>query len=189
MWKSNNPSGYLDELISIVRKHQPNAELGFLLVHSYWSNYSANTEKSSFDRWQLIANSTKSFCEDYNVDFVIPYGTAIQNLRSSSLNNEYDLTRDGTHCGLGLARYTAACCYYELIIAPRSGISVVGNPARIDVSSVTTTYPNVNVTDENALKRLHIWQRRICIIVIIQRSYMAGLTITMKVLLPMSILL
>ncbi len=150
MWNNDSAAGHLDELISIIREHQPNAEFGFLLVHSYWSEYKNNKEKSSFDRWQLIANSAKSFCEDYNIDFVIPYGTAIQNLRASSLNNEYDLTRDGTHCGYGLAQYTAACCYYESLIAPRCGISVLGNPARIDVSDKTSTYPSVNVTDENA---------------------------------------
>lgn len=150
-WNTDSAAGYLDELISIIKKHQPNAKLGFLLVHSYWSGYSKNTEKSSYERWQLIANSAKSFCEDYGVDFVIPYGTAIQNLRSSSFNNEYDLTRDGTHCGYGLAEYTAACCYYESLIAPRCGISVLGNPARIDVSDKKTKYPSVNVTDENAL--------------------------------------
>ncbi|WP_369699732.1 DUF4886 domain-containing protein [Prevotella sp. P6B4] len=72
-------------------------------------------------------------------------------LRSSSLNNEYDLTRDGTHCGYGLAEYTVACCYYESLIAPRCGISVVGNSARIDVSDKKSKYPPVNVTDKNAL--------------------------------------
>jgi hypothetical protein len=150
-WNTHSAAGYLDELISIIKKHQPNAELGFLLVHSYWSEYSGNKQHSSFERWQLIANSAKSFCEDYDVDFVIPYGTAIQNLRLSSLNNEYDLTSDGTHCGYGLAEYTAACCYYESLIAPRCGISVLGNSARIDVSDKESKYPSVNVTDENAL--------------------------------------
>ncbi|MBR4369130.1 MAG: DUF4886 domain-containing protein [Prevotella sp.] len=150
-WNTNSAAGYLDELISIIKKHQPNAELGFLLVHSYWSGYENNAEHSSYNRWQLIANSAKSFCEDYDVDFVIPYGTAIQNLRSSSLNNEYDLTSDGTHCGYGLAEYTAACCYYESLITPRCGISVIGNSARIDVSDKKSKYPSVNVTDENAL--------------------------------------
>jgi hypothetical protein len=150
-WNTDSEAGYLDELISIIKKHQPNAELGFLLVHSYWSGYSGNTEKSSYDRWQLIANSTKSFCEDYGVNFVIPYGTAIQNLRSSSLNNEYDLTSDGIHCGYGLAQYTAACCYFESLIAPRCGISVLGNSARINVSQIKSEFPSVSVTDKNAL--------------------------------------
>lgn len=159
MWQEKSAAGYLDELISIIKKHQPNAKLGFYLIHSYWCDYSKNIENSSFDRWQLIANSTRSFCEEYNVDFVIPYGTAIQNLRTSSLNNEYDLTRDGTHCGYGLAQYTAACCYYEALIAPRSGISVLGNPARIDVSNKESKYPSINVTDDNA----YIAQKAACL--------------------------
>ena len=149
-WKEKSSAGYLDELISIIKKYQPNTKLGFYLIHSYWSEYENNTERSSFERWQLIANSTKSFCDDYNIDIVIPYGTAIQNLRASSLNNEYDLTRDGTHCGYGLAQYTAACCYYEALIAPRCGISVLGNSARIDVSDKESKYPSINVTDDNA---------------------------------------
>ena len=149
-WKEKSSAGYLDELISIIKKYQPNTKLGFYLIHSYWSEYENNTERSSFERWQLIANSTKSFCDDYNIDIVIPYGTAIQNLRASSLNNEYDLTRDGTHCGYGLAQYTAACCYYEALIGPRCGISVLGNSARIDVSDKESKYPSINVTDDNA---------------------------------------
>lgn len=149
-WKNKDASGYLDELISIIKKHQPDTKIGFLLVHSYWGEYKENKEKSSFRRWELIANSTQQFCEDYNVDFVIPYGTAIQNLRSSSLNNEYDLTCDGTHCEIGLARYTAACCYYESLIAPHCGISVLGNTVRVNEPYETTVYPYVNVTDENA---------------------------------------
>ena len=60
------------------------------------------------------------------------------------------MTSDGTHCGYGLAEYTAACCYYESLIAPRCGISVLGNSARIDVSDKESKYPSVNVTDENA---------------------------------------
>ena len=76
-------------------------------------------------------------------------------MRASSLNNEYDLTRDGTHLGFGLARYTAACCYYQALIAPRSGISVYGNTARYTVpeNDKNVTYPSscIDVTDDNAL--------------------------------------
>ena len=69
----------------------------------------------------------------------------------TSVNNDYDLTRDGTQLAYGLGRYVAACCYYEALIAPRSGISVAGNTLRPTVSSSTSsTYPIVAVTDENA---------------------------------------
>lgn len=150
-WEENSNAGYLSKLIRLIRKHQPKATLGFLLVHSYWSGYSANTEQSSLRRWKLIAESAMKLRANYGIDFIIPYGTAIQNLRASSLNNDYDLTGDGTHCANGLADYTAACTYFQSLFAPRYGVSVLGNTARIAVSQ-TETYPSsdINVTDENA---------------------------------------
>lgn len=150
-WGTTSNGGYLNELLSLIKEKQPQAAIGFLLIHSYWDEYSGNKEKSSYERWRLIANSVKQLYEDYDIDFVIPYGTAVENLRSSSLNNEYDFTKDGSHCGLGLCRYTAACCYYEALIAPRSGISVLGNTARYDASNAESQYPAISVTDENAL--------------------------------------
>ena len=150
-WEENNNAGYLSKFIRLLRKHQPKATIGFLLVHSYWSGYSVNTEKSSLQRWKLIAESAKKLRANYGIDFIIPYGTAIQNLRASSLNNEYDLTADGTHCANGLADYTAACAYFQALFAPRYGVNILGNTARITVEP-TETYPSsdISVTDENA---------------------------------------
>lgn len=148
-WESNGNNGYLREFIRTIRTAQPLATIGFLLVHSYWSGYSENTEKSSLARWKLIVESTKKLKANYGIDFVIPYGTAIQNIRASSFNNEYDLTADGTHCSNGLADYTAACTYFQALIAPRYGVSILGNTARVTVSQIEQ-YPSVDVTDENA---------------------------------------
>jgi len=143
--------GYLNKFISVIKEHQPNAVIGFHIVHSLWDYHKSNKEGSSYERWKLICSATKSLQEEYGVDFIIPYGTAIENLRSSSLNNEYDLTRDGLHLAYGLGRYTAACCYYESLIAPRSGISILGNTARYDASQAPSSqYPSISVTDENA---------------------------------------
>lgn len=150
-WKGKGNGGYLNELLSLIKEHQPQAAIGFLLIHSYWDDYSGNQEKSSMKRWELIAQSVKRLCNDYQIDIVIPYGTAIENLRTSIHNNEYDLTRDGTHCGYGLCRYTAACCYYESLIAPRSEISVLGNTSRFDATNISSSFPSVSITDENAL--------------------------------------
>ena len=148
-WEEDSNAGYLSKFISLIRKHQPQATIGFLLVHSYWSYYPQNTEKSSYKRWEAIADSVKKLRAKYGIDFVIPYGTAIQNIRQSSLNNEYDLTADGTHCADGIADYTAACCYFQSLLAPRYGISILGNTCRIsDIGE--SAYPGITVTDENA---------------------------------------
>ena len=147
-WESD---GYLAQLLEILKTHQPDAQIGFVMVHSYWDEYVHNYQHSSYDRWQLIADATQQLAKNYDIDFVLPCGTAVEDLRMTSVNNDYDLTRDGTQLAYGLGRYVAACCYYEALIAPRSGISVVGNTLRPTVaSSTTSTYPIVDVTDENA---------------------------------------
>lgn len=151
LWTGNDAMGGLDDLLAIIKKHQPQAAIGFYVVHSPWSGYASNTERSSFQRWQLIANSVDELEQEGKIDIVIPYGTAIENLRSSSLNNEYDLTRDGLHLAYGLAQYAAACCYYEAIFAPRSGISMVGNTARVDCTDRESLYPAISVNDDNAV--------------------------------------
>ncbi len=150
-WTQDNSSGHLDELLEEIRQYQPQAVIGFLLVHSYWGGYSSNKEHSALERWRLIATSIEQLTKDYDIKFVIPYGTAVQNLRASSYNNEYDLTRDGTHLGYGLARYAAACCYFQSLIYPRSGVSVIGNAARYDASKVNPDYhSSISVDDTNA---------------------------------------
>ena len=151
LWEEDGNAGCLDKLLGIIQENQPNAQIGFLLVHSYWDGFSGNQEESSLKRWRKIADSAKRLQKDYRIEFVIPYGTAVENLRSSSLNNSFDLTADGTHCGYGLCKYTAACCYYESLIAPRTAISCYGTPADIDVSDRESLYPGVNVDSTNAL--------------------------------------
>ena len=151
LWSNADKGPYLNEMISVIKNHQPDAVIGFYLIHSLWDHHSKNKEGSSYERWKMVCSSTMKFQEEYGIDFIIPYGTAIENLRSSSLNNEYDLTRDGLHLAYGLGRYTAACCYYESLIAPRSGISVLGNAARYDARQAPSSkYPSISVTDKNA---------------------------------------
>ena len=139
--------GCLNELLALIRKHQPQALIGMMLQHSYASSYEDNKEHSSLRRWQLIAESVRQCCKDYGIHLVLPYGTAVQNLRSSSLNNDMDLTREGAHCELLLTRYAASCCYYQTIIAPRTGIAVTADRTRLDASWFTVDSPIISVDD------------------------------------------
>ena len=143
----------LPELLSIIRKHQPNALIGTYLIHSYWSEYGGNNEHSSQDRWRLIAQATKQMCEDHGIDFIIPYGTAVENLRLTSYNKGYDFTKDGTHLAYGLVRYAASCCYFESTLSKRYGVSISNLNATYDISTdiSKSQYAEscVNVTNEN----------------------------------------
>ena len=148
-WGGNGTAGYLKELISIIRETNPQATIGFLLVHSYRSDYVSNTEKSSLKRWENIAIATKNLKLNYGIDLVIPYGTAVQNLRATYLNDNYEFSTDGTHLASGLGDYVAACCYWEALFATRFG-SVLGNSFR-SVKLDESIKGVKNITDETAL--------------------------------------
>ncbi|MDE6010452.1 MAG: DUF4886 domain-containing protein, partial [Muribaculaceae bacterium] len=149
LWENESNNGYLSKLIRLLRIYQPQATIGSYLVHSYSESNTSNTEGSSLARWQKIADGVKRLRENYGIDFVIPYGTAIQNLRTSSLNNApYDLTEDGLHSASGISDYTAACCYYQALIAPRYGRSVLGCTARIDQGTLNAENESRNIAAE-----------------------------------------
>ena len=130
LWHGNGSEGYLEEFIRILKLTNPQASIADMMLHSYAPGHLDNTEKSTTLRWTHIAGAVKHLCQDYGIDFVIPCGTAIENLRASSLNGEHDFCRDLTHLSHGIGRYTSVCCLFQSIFAPRYGISVIGNTWR-----------------------------------------------------------
>ena len=150
LWEGHGAGGYLQELIRLIRITNPQATVGYLMTHSYRGSYWANSEGSSLLRWKNIAEATKQLKLEYDIDFIIPYGTAVQNLRASSLNDSYEFSEDGTHMGAGLGDYVAGCCYFESLLAPRYGVSILGNTFRITNLSESVGGRR-NVTDETAL--------------------------------------
>lgn len=160
LWNTDDSGGYLSEFVGLIRDNQPDTPLATHLVHSYGNDPRFNSEGlTTRERWKYISASVKQMTEDYDISLLIPYGTAIENLRAIDLeegiylNNEYDLLSDGTHLSPGLARYTAACCYYEAVFAPIFGKSMMGNGLRIIVpedSEVNSERHGISLTDDNA---------------------------------------
>ena len=150
LWEGDSAGGYLQELIRIIRVTNPQATIGYLMTHSYRGSYWANSEGSSYLRWRNIADATKQLKLEYGIDFIIPYGTAVQNLRASSLNDGYEFSEDGTHMGAGLRDYVAGCCYFESLLAPRYGVSIWGNTFRLtDLDE--SKGGRRNITDQTAI--------------------------------------
>ena len=151
-WNEDNAAGGLDEFLDIIRTYQPGAKLAFLLVHSS-NSYCGQHELTTEQRWEQIADAARQMQEQYGVELVIPYGTAVENLRLTEYNDEYGLCRDNHHLGIGLARYTAAAAYYEALVAPRSGVDIEGNAYRYACSrgdwDLSSKSKPVNVTDKN----------------------------------------
>ena len=150
LWEGNGAGGYLQELIRIIRVTNPQASIGYLMTHSYRGSYWANSEGSSYLRWRNIADATKQLKLEYGIDFIIPYGTAVQNLRASSLNDGYEFSEDGTHMGAGLGDYVAGCCYFESLLAPRYGVSIWGNTFRL-TNLDESKGGRRNITDQTAI--------------------------------------
>lgn len=148
-WFGHGDGGYLGELLSVVKQWQPQALIGFYVVHSQSGTHAANREHSSLNRWPLTVNSLENLVDSGLCDLVVPYGTAVENLRASSINNEYDLTRDGAHLELSVARYAAACSYYETILAPRYGVSVLGQTFHWKGPKIESANPIVGLDDYN----------------------------------------
>ena len=150
LWEGDSAGGYLQELIRIIRVTNPQATIGYLMTHSYRGSYWANSEGSSYLRWRNIADATKQLKLEYDIDFIIPYGTAVQNLRASSLNDSYEFSEDGTHMGAGLGDYVAGCCYFESLLAPRYGVSIWGNTFRL-TGLDESKGGRRNITDQTAV--------------------------------------
>ena len=136
-WEGTSDSGYLKELIRLLRFHQPQAHIGFLMVHGSYSNNS-----DTVTRWKGIAKSAQYMQATYGMDVVIPVGTAIQNLRASTIASSATkgLCGDGHHLADGIARYTAALAYYESLLAPyfkKSMYTSAFMPTRLNTTSDT----------------------------------------------------
>lgn len=139
LWNTNSDAGYLNELIAALRETNPQAVIGTYIIHSYRSGYSNGlvTYENSFERWKEYADAVKKMLYEYDIDFVIPYGTAVQNLRTAYPKYTHEFSYDGTHLSRGLGLYVAGCCYFQSIFAPMYGVDVLGNTFRpaVDISS------------------------------------------------------
>lgn len=106
---------------------------------------------SQDEMYRTIVSRARKVLDETSVDRIIATGTTLQNLRSSSLNTPYDLTRDGYHMDLGLARYAAACTVFESVIPNRiDDVTLNGNNYRFSTSSTVDTEYSTPVTNSNA---------------------------------------
>ena len=131
-WEGHGADGYLKEFVRLLRYYQPQAHIGFLMVHAS-PRQMASGETTTREQWQRIANGAKWIAQNYGMDFVIPAGTAVENLRISKWGHidqdltkgfvAHQLTRDNHHMADGLCRYTGTCAYWETVFAPYFGIT------------------------------------------------------------------
>lgn len=106
-----------------------------LAWHTGWARESekGGYEGGSEQQWKEISETTRNQVARLGINIIIPTGTALQNGRNSSLaysssvKDAGELTRDGVHASLGVGKYIAAATWFEALLAPVFGISVLGN--------------------------------------------------------------
>lgn len=86
-------------------------------THTGFSNYG----KNQLTMYHAIVDAVNKAKTLVPIDMIVPAGTAIQNGRTSVIDDNF--TRDGYHLAIPVGRYTAACTWFETIF----GKSAVGN--------------------------------------------------------------
>jgi hypothetical protein len=142
---------YLKELIDAMVTHCSNAgvSLAWQMTWAYGTASThegfANYHRDQTEMYRAITQTVQTMIADTGIDIVIPSGTAIQNLRTTQVNNPpLDLTRDGYHIDLGAGRYTLACTWFQALIAPCLSTSIAGNPFLIDNGNIPVTPGNAD---------------------------------------------
>ena len=108
-------SPYLRNLIDYVKGVQPQAKLGWVMTWAYAGDQKDREGFQNYNCDQMvmydsILNAVRQTLADYpELEFVVPCGTAVQNLRSSFLGD--NVNRDGTHLNQHFGRYLAACTF------------------------------------------------------------------------------
>lgn len=100
----------LYEIVNIVEPLNPSARLAWNMTWAYKVGSGHQDfpkyNKDQMTMYNAIVNAVNTKILIYDkIEYVIPCGTAIQNLRTSVVG---DTTRDGYHLSYGIGRYTAA---------------------------------------------------------------------------------
>lgn len=106
----------LPVLLDYIKKYCPTAEI---VLHQTWA-YSENSTHEGFlnygreqeTMYSAIVSASQRAVSEFGIGRVIPSGTAIQNMRATSVGD--NLNRDGFHLN-ELGRFTAACTWFEAI--------------------------------------------------------------------------
>lgn len=139
-WSSYIP--YITRLVSYIKQDCPKACIGFMLTWA--TTYTGTTHAPSYSqRYEMNVNCAKKVLHEIGIDFIVAPGTAIQNARNTSLEDADHLLRDSRHLNTGVGRYVAGCAFFDAVIAPFYGVSIIGNSY--------TTSAGTPVTDENKL--------------------------------------
>ena len=141
MYRTYQP--YLNNLINIIHSYYPQAVIAWQMTWAYSSTSThtgfKNYENNQTVMYESILDAVNQMKTETGINVIIPTGMVIQELRSTSINNYLELTRDGYHLDYGAGRYAAACTWFETLIRPVFQVGVKGNTLRANTGNVPVT--------------------------------------------------
>jgi beta-glucosidase len=137
--------------------------------------YAANSDHRAFPRYgrnqlqmyEAIKDCVERASKQFNIPVVIPSGEAVQIARGTRLNNDtkvpatskvYQLTRDGYHLTRQHGRYIAACTWFETLIKPVLGKSVLGNGYQLLDTEYSIPAKDARLCQKCAVKAVKAYQ-------------------------------
>ncbi|WP_228384103.1 DUF4886 domain-containing protein [Sphingobacteruim zhuxiongii] len=121
----------LPAIYNIVKEKALNPNVQYV-YHQTWayqqnSNHEgfANYDKDQMKMYQAIVDVSKQVKDIAPINIVVPAGTAIQNARTSLIEDNF--TRDGYHLTIPFGRYIAACTWFETIFK-KSAVGMTYKP-------------------------------------------------------------
>ena len=162
---------WIPRLVDIIRKEALNPH-ATIVWHETWA-YASNSVHGMFKLYDNnqekmyngIVSCVRRASEEFSLP-VIPSGDAIQIARETRLNNDndvpatskvYQLTRDGYHLTRQFGRYIAACTWFEALIKPTLGKSVMGNSYLLRDTEYSITSKEARLCQECAVKAVKAW--------------------------------
>lgn len=146
--------GHFNKLMAkmtATQKEKP--EYYYILSQAYQDNgqigqgsQSSITWTDHVGMWSVVSAFAQNVMKDIPFDGIMSTGAMLENLRTTSLNNDLGLSRDGFHMDYGLARYGASCVLFETLISPVFDVTLDKNSYRFTQTGAGYT----PVTDENA---------------------------------------
>ena len=129
----------IQNLVNYIKSHKtnPSAKIVWHMTWAYQSN-STHTDFSRYNNDQMtMYNSITSCVQQYITpsglfDFIIPSGTAVQNMRTSYVGDT--LTRDGYHMSYNLGRYLTGMTWLSAI-TNWSIDDITYNPSKSEIPS------------------------------------------------------
>ncbi len=163
---------WIPRLLEIIRKETLNPRAA-IVWHETWA-YASNSSHDMFrlygndqDRmYSGIVDCVKRASKEFDIPVVIPSGDAIQIARGTRLNNQddvpadskvYQLTRDGYHLTRQFGCYIAACAWFETLVKPTLGKSVIGNGCLLRDTECSITPKDARLCQKCAVRAVKSW--------------------------------